>query len=154
MPADHLVALDCPTEEEISRQQYDVTIADPLRKIFNKRNGGMSMRRPMETNGCRRWRSISSHQGYAAQDPARCHTIPGDTRGDDGPSISNEASVDSELSTLGFFTKQISGAVANGYYASFFFRLLSVRPRRLLLVTHLADTAGKRGFVNNDYRCN
>jgi len=35
--ADHLVELDCPTEEEISREQYDATIADPLRKIFDKR---------------------------------------------------------------------------------------------------------------------
>lgn len=34
---DHLVERDCPTEEEISREQYDATIADPLRKIFDKR---------------------------------------------------------------------------------------------------------------------
>jgi len=36
-PDDHLVERDCPTEEEISREQYDATIADPLRKIFDKR---------------------------------------------------------------------------------------------------------------------
>ena len=35
--ADHVVALDCPSEEEISREQYDVTIAAPLRKIFGER---------------------------------------------------------------------------------------------------------------------
>src|SRR5689334_23600637 len=35
--ADHVVALDCPSEEEISREQYDVTIAAPLRKIFHER---------------------------------------------------------------------------------------------------------------------
>jgi len=35
--ADHLVELDCPTEEEISREQYDATIADPLRRIFDQR---------------------------------------------------------------------------------------------------------------------
>ena len=34
---DHLVELDCPTEEEISREQYDATIVDPLREIFDKR---------------------------------------------------------------------------------------------------------------------
>src|SRR5690242_12901401 len=37
IPPNHLVALDCPIEEEISREQYDVTIADPLRKIFDER---------------------------------------------------------------------------------------------------------------------
>src|SRR5689334_8549842 len=35
--ADHVIALDCPSEEEISREQYDVTIAAPLRKIFHER---------------------------------------------------------------------------------------------------------------------
>ena len=35
--ADHLVGLDCPSEEEISREQYDTTIAEPLRKMFEDR---------------------------------------------------------------------------------------------------------------------
>jgi uncharacterized protein (TIGR03790 family) len=44
---------------------------------------------------------------------------PGDTPGG-GPILSrNEASVDSELSTLRFFTQQISGAVTNSYFQSF-----------------------------------
>jgi len=34
IPADHLVAVECSTEEEISRKEYDATIAEPLRKIF------------------------------------------------------------------------------------------------------------------------
>ena len=34
---DHVVGLDCPSEEEISREQYDSTIAEPLRKIFEER---------------------------------------------------------------------------------------------------------------------
>jgi uncharacterized protein (TIGR03790 family) len=34
---DHLIGLDCPTEEEISREQYDSTIAEALRKIFDER---------------------------------------------------------------------------------------------------------------------
>src|SRR5260370_9079036 len=34
---DHLVGLDCPTQEEISREEYDATIAQPLRKIFEQR---------------------------------------------------------------------------------------------------------------------
>ncbi len=35
---DHLVGLDCSTEEEISREEYDRTIAEPLRKIFAGRD--------------------------------------------------------------------------------------------------------------------
>ena len=34
---DHVVGLDCPPEEEISREQYDTTVAEPLRKIFEER---------------------------------------------------------------------------------------------------------------------
>ena len=36
IPTDHLVGLECSTEEEISRQEYDETIARPLRKIFDE----------------------------------------------------------------------------------------------------------------------
>src|SRR5712691_206625 len=35
---DHLVGLDCPLEEEISREQYDAKIAEPLRATFQKRH--------------------------------------------------------------------------------------------------------------------
>src|SRR5207302_593927 len=35
--ADHLIGLTCSTEEEISREEYDRTIADPLREIFKQR---------------------------------------------------------------------------------------------------------------------
>src|SRR6266446_3581825 len=34
---DHLIGLDCSSEEEITRIQYDETIANPLREIFTKR---------------------------------------------------------------------------------------------------------------------
>ena len=34
---DHIVGLDCSTDEEISRQEYDDNIAGPLREIFKKR---------------------------------------------------------------------------------------------------------------------
>src|SRR5437879_12245286 len=35
---DHLVGLTCSTEEEISREEYDTTIANPLREIFKTRH--------------------------------------------------------------------------------------------------------------------
>src|SRR6266567_3541664 len=36
--ADHLIGLTCSTEEEISREEYDRTVADPLREIFKQRH--------------------------------------------------------------------------------------------------------------------
>ena len=35
---DHLIGLTCSSEEEISREEYDTTIADPLREIFKQRH--------------------------------------------------------------------------------------------------------------------
>src|SRR5439155_22269623 len=34
---DHLIGLDCSGEEEISREEYDKTIANPLRETFKNR---------------------------------------------------------------------------------------------------------------------
>src|SRR5438034_11780424 len=34
---DHLVGVDCSSEEEISRTEYDDHIANPLREVFKKR---------------------------------------------------------------------------------------------------------------------
>jgi len=36
--SDHVVGLTCSTEEEISREDYDLTIADPLRETFKSRH--------------------------------------------------------------------------------------------------------------------
>src|SRR5438094_1823040 len=37
IPFDHLIGLTCSPNEEISREEYDRTIAEPLRKIFTDR---------------------------------------------------------------------------------------------------------------------
>src|SRR5438874_7321336 len=39
--ADHLIGLTCSIEEEISREDYDVTIVEPLREIFKQRHWWM-----------------------------------------------------------------------------------------------------------------
>src|SRR5881227_282795 len=39
--ADHLAGLNCSTEEEISREEYNTTIAGPLREIFKQRHWWM-----------------------------------------------------------------------------------------------------------------
>ena len=40
---DHVVGLKCPVQEEITRADYDGTIAEPLREIFTK-NGWWDLR--------------------------------------------------------------------------------------------------------------
>ncbi len=37
IPKAHVIGLECPVGEEISREQYDDTIAEPLREIFLER---------------------------------------------------------------------------------------------------------------------
>ena len=119
--ADHLVELDCPTEEEISREQYDATIANPLRRIFDQRQWWHVHE---ASDGDKRVQTLAIHfialiRGMPLKIRPTATPYPGDTPGA-GPILSrNEASVDSELSTLGFFTKQISGALANSYFQGF-----------------------------------
>src|SRR5205809_6186253 len=43
--ADHVVGLTCSTEEEISREEYDTTVAHPLREIF-KQSHWWTLREP------------------------------------------------------------------------------------------------------------
>jgi len=46
---DHLVGLTCSTEEEISREDFDATIADPLREIFKTRHWWTMRETPEQT---------------------------------------------------------------------------------------------------------
>ncbi len=116
---DHLVGLDCSKAEEINREDYDVTIAEPLRKIFSARGW---------------WKVKAGADGHVIENSVRFIALmrgiplkikqvakyPGDEK--KGFSVImpyNQASVDSELAALGFFTRHISGALVNPYYRSF-----------------------------------
>jgi uncharacterized protein (TIGR03790 family) len=138
IPDDHLVELNCPTDEEISREQYDATIADPLRKIFDERQWWHVR---AVSDGAKRVETLAIHfialiRGIPLKIRPTDTPYPGDAPGG-GPILSrNEASVDSELSTLGFFTRQISGAVANSYFQSFR-PIAQYTTSPLLLVTRL-----------------
>ncbi len=120
IPDDHLVALECSTEEEISRQDYDSTIAEPLRKIFSERkwwtlrtdaNGQSSVR----ANGIR---FVALIRGMPLKISSAVE-YPGDGKEANQQTNQNNASVDSELATLGFFSRQISGPANNPYFQSF-----------------------------------
>jgi uncharacterized protein (TIGR03790 family) len=149
---DHLIGLDCPTDEEISREQYDTTIVEPLRKIFDERRWWHVHEAP---DGARRVQTLAIHfvaliRGMPLKIRAVETPYPGDTPGSGPIQSRNEASVDSELSTLGFFTKQISGAIPNSYFQSF--RPIDQHANApLLLVTRLdaPDSATVRRMISD-----
>jgi uncharacterized protein (TIGR03790 family) len=118
---DHLVALECSSEEEISREEYETTIAEPLRAAFQKRNWWQLSD---TTNGGERVQSIAIRfvalvKGVPLKIKATEQTLPGDNPGPGPVQNRNEAAVDSELSTLAFFAKEISGALNNPYFQSY-----------------------------------
>ena len=121
IPKDQVVGLSCSTREEITRADYDREIAEPLRKTFT-RNGWWKIN-DEETSFARvernRIRFIALMRGM----PLRIAAVlnyPGDSMTPSSPvGTRNEASVDSELVTLGVGTRLISGAMNNPYYRSF-----------------------------------
>ncbi len=143
IPRDHLVALSCPIEEEITREQYEAMIADPLREAFEKRHW-WTMRETAEEKKSiltTSIRFVAVVRGVPLKISAATTPYPGDVP-DGGPiNNRNEASVDSEIAALGFLTPQISGVTANPYYQNF--RLIAdFDDPELLLVCRLdAPTA-------------
>jgi uncharacterized protein (TIGR03790 family) len=117
---DHLIGLDCSTDEEIDRDEYDATIANPLREIFKTRQWWTLRAAPGEKESVTATSirfvavikgvplKIRAATGYADDSPG---TPPVRNR--------NEASVDSELAVLGLFSAQISGERSNPYFQNF-----------------------------------
>jgi uncharacterized protein (TIGR03790 family) len=117
---DHLVALSCSKEEEISREEYDSTIADPLRAIFKERKWWTLRDAPPEQSPvvASSIRFVALIKGMPLKIRAATD-YPGDQPGPGPIANRNDASVDSELSTLAFSTRKISGALANPYFQSY-----------------------------------
>ncbi len=120
IPNDHVIGLDCSTEEEISRQEYDETIAAPLRKIFRQREW-WKLRKDGDENAvvtASRIHFVALIRGMPLKIRATA-VYQGDQSADNAISSQNEASVDSELSLLGIFSRQISGAATNPYFKNY-----------------------------------
>jgi uncharacterized protein (TIGR03790 family) len=117
---DHVVGLSCSKEEEISREEYDATIAEPLRAVFKERKwwtlrGSPDERSPVVANSIR---FVALIKGMPLKIRAAAD-YPGDQSGPAPIANRNEASVDSELATLAFFSRRISGALINPYFQSY-----------------------------------
>ena len=121
IPSDHIVGLTCSLAEEISRDEYDATIANRLREIFkvkqwwNMRETEDHHEAVMTTS----IRIVALIKGMPLKIRAALEPYPGDRRGGGPIEDRNEASVDSELATLGYFSPQISGARPNSYFKCF-----------------------------------
>src|ERR1700719_371390 len=117
---DHLVGLSVSKTEEISRDEYDTMIRDPLRAIFKERHWWIlnEPRRGPVTVASNSIRFVAMIKGIPLKiRPAKDY--PGDKPG--GPPLGdrNDASVDSEVAALGAFSDQISGPLPNPYYQSY-----------------------------------
>jgi uncharacterized protein (TIGR03790 family) len=139
IPRDHLVGLDCSPNEEISREEYDATIRNPLRRIFQERGWWKLDETPQRT------RVLASSIHFIATIKGVPLKIRATTNyeGDkplegQGPVGSrNEASVDSELAVLGGFAQQISGTIQNPYFKSY--RPIAETDAPLLLLVSRLD---------------
>ena len=108
-----LVTLDCPTVETITRQQFQETVQEPLRRHFSAegwwklfRGGGR-----IEAAECR-FRVIVLAYGM----PLRISRDAVAAQGKVNEAAINEASVDSELALLGVFDAPIDSGLKNPYF--------------------------------------
>ena len=109
------IALATPVTEEITRSDYDASIAGAVRDEFLKRNYWIMtkdmMNHPIVIATQIRYAVLIRGVPLKVKD---CADYPGDAKVQPAPYGScNAASVDSELSMLGFYSSQISGVLKN-----------------------------------------
>jgi len=150
VPAEQVVGLDCPLEEEISRQQYIDTIEQPLRSLFDRKEWwslrtGFEDQREVSENRIRfvvLMRGIPLKIKTTIQPPAPDKPAPPRPNAGDPIRSHDEAAVDSELSILGAFRDDPFGIINNPYFRRFTPILDSSVSVGLLLVARLdAPTA-------------
>jgi uncharacterized protein (TIGR03790 family) len=119
IPEENLIGLPMPETEEISREEFNGKILEPLKAEYDKRgwwqrqkdNAGNLV--PVGT----RIRILTCIFGV----PSRVAALPGDpkmTPGGPPPIQTSEAAVDSELALLGVEGLPIAGSLKNPYFKS------------------------------------
>ncbi len=139
---DQVIGLPCSNEEEISREDYDRTLAEPLRKILTEHGWWrvstlQTGEKVVTTNKIRyivllrgiplKIRNTAYYEGDRPN--------PADPLGK-----TNQKAVDSELVTLGYFRRQISGPLNNPFFRSFT-AIVDFDPRLMLVGRLDAPTA-------------
>lgn len=115
IPYDRLIPLACPSKEEITREEYDDTIAGPLRAAFAEKGW---WRTEAGIPGARVEESHIRYVVLLRGVPLKIAPVSTPYRGDKpprpgSPLAHNAAAVDSELAVLGMATRQISGPLDN-----------------------------------------
>jgi uncharacterized protein (TIGR03790 family) len=134
---DHVVGLACSTEEEINREEYDTTIADPLREIFKQRHW-WTLREPLgqaPVVTASNIHFVATIKGVPLKIRSTTAYL-GDQPRPSPIGSRNEASVDSELAALALYSRQISGATPNPYFQHFS-AISNLEDATLLLVCRL-----------------
>ena len=134
---DHLVGLACPNTEEITREEYDRTIATPLRDTFRRQKWWTVTEAESGSPviSANTIRFVALIKGIPLK-IKNADAYPGDKKGPAPIHDRNEASVDSEIAVLSRFEPQISGAVTNPYFQSFR-SIMDAADSALLLVCRL-----------------
>ncbi|MGC3989443.1 MAG: TIGR03790 family protein [Chthoniobacteraceae bacterium] len=117
IPSQNLIGLDCSPNEEITREEYDRTIAFPLRKAFTD-NGWWEVVLDPQGHGHvakNQIRFVALIRGVPLKIKAATDVTPAPNE-PAALSDHNEAAVDSELACLGYFNSVISGPLDNIYY--------------------------------------
>ena len=122
IPDAQVLGLKCnPDAEEISRDEYDATIAEPLRTAFRVNNwwevGDNHLSPAVVTKN--RIRYVALIRGIPLK--VREKTVYEGDKPDHSTPYGpvNGCSVDSEIAVLGKMTRQISGPLANPYYENY-----------------------------------
>lgn len=122
IPEDRLLGLPCPATEEISRDEYLLTIEAPLRVAFNRFGWWERERGPggewMVRGSAIRFLAVMRGVPLKIRpDPALAPEPPAVLGGQPAPlAAKNEASVDSELATLFLPGRFATGVMGNPYY--------------------------------------
>src|SRR4051812_42229538 len=121
IPTDQIVGLTCSITEEISREEYDADIAEALRAIFIER-GWWTLQDAVDNKKivtATKIRFVALIKGMPLKIRPPVGAYSGNQAGPGPIMTRSDACVDSELSTLPFFVRQISGAIPNPYFQSF-----------------------------------
>ena len=119
--SDHIIGVTCSVDEEITREEYDGKIAEPLREAFKSRNWWTIRETAAHQDAVLSTsiRFVALIKGMPLKIKRTALPYPGDESAGGPIDGRNEASVDSEIATLGYFSPKISGAKPNSYFKSF-----------------------------------
>lgn len=172
IPKTNLIPLKTSGREEITRREYDETIAEPLRTIFVERGHWKLTEETSEAGRVAetKIRYVALIRGI----PLKIARHDGEYQGDVIEGIEPEivkqsaSAVDSELAILGLWSRRISGVMKNPYFretqsihkTELTSQLLVARldgpttsdVRRMITDTILAEKTGLRGFAYVDAR--